>query len=190
MFSILASFLLENYISLFKVQNKPFQYILLDSLSCEIDQSYFIQNVKRTEEYRGSQIINFMFDETPILSYHFLQEDSQELKLYFPSVGLKLSVIDHYYVTEKLLMFEKFKEMDIERNFRYKFEEVFLTVPLKSESFELFVEKITFAIYDYMEDMARDIMNGELLSEEGLLLQLDEWQVDKMFDNNLLLFEP
>lgn len=139
-------------------------------------------------EYRGSHISNVFMDDLPFLSYQFLT-NNKELQLYFPSVSIGLSIIDHYYVTEKVLLFEKSKELDIERTFHYLFEETVITIPLKSETYELFNEKITFAIYDYMEEIARDIMNGEVLSKEGFVLQLSEWQVEYTFDENVLLFE-
>ncbi|PLS18822.1 hypothetical protein CVD28_00005 [Bacillus sp. M6-12] len=174
------------------MQNKPFQYILLHPIPCKIDQSYLTddKNTKRNREYRGSHIRKVELKDTPVLSYEFLQEDNKELQLYFPSISISLSIVDHYFVTEKVLLFEKSKELDIERLFHYTFKEVFFTVPLKSETMELFQEKLTFAIYDYMEELARDIINGEVLSEEGFVLQLPEWQVDHVFDEDVLLFEP
>jgi hypothetical protein len=173
------------------MQEKPFRYILLQSVPCEIDKSYFIDmENKKTQEYRGSHITNLLIKESPILSYEFLQKENMELQLYFPSILISLCVVDHYDVTEKVLMFEKSKEVDVERLFHYEFKDMYFSVPLKSESLELFIEKITFAIYDYMEELARDIMNGEVRSLEGFTLQLEEQQVDTLFDEDYLLFEP
>lgn len=192
MFRILSKEQLLNYIADYKMQNRPFQYILLQMIPCKLDQSYFHEQKmpNKTEEYRGSVIKDLQFHPSPLFSYEFIEEEHEELRLFFPSLTIRLSVVDHYHIKEKVLVFEKEKDVEIERAFKYDFDDVVVTVPLKSETWELFSEKITFAIYDQMEDMARDIVNGEVVSTDGFGFQLSETQVDRLFDENLLVYEP
>lgn len=191
-FRILAKEQLMNYLADYKMQNRPFQYILLQMIPCKIDQSYFHEQKmpNRIEEYRGSIIKDIQIVPSTLLSYQFIEEENEELRLFFPSLTVGLSVVDHYHFKEKVLLFEKEKDIEIERSFNYQFEDVSVTVPLKSETWELFDEKITFAIYDQMEDMARDIVNGEVVATDGFGFQLSEAQVDKLFDENLIVYEP
>lgn len=140
--------------------------------------------------YRGSIIKDIQITPSPLFSYAFIEKEHEELRLHFPTLTIGLSVVDHYHIKEKVLLFEKEKDLEIERTFKYQFDDVEVTVPLKSETWELFDEKITFAIYDQMEDMARDIVNGEAVATDGFGFQLSEEQVDKLFDENLIVYEP
>lgn len=192
MFRILAKEQLLDYLADFKMQNRPFQFILLQTVPCELDQSYFIELKvpNRVEEYRGSIIKDMQVLPSTLLPYRFIEAENGELYVHFPSLTIGLMIIDHYHIKEKVLLFDKEKDLEIERTFTYQFDDVGIRIPLKSESRELFDEKITFAIYDQMEDMARDIVNGEVKTTDGIGFQLSEQQVDKLFDKGLIVFEP
>lgn len=184
--------ILNQYISQFQLREKAFQYILLKSIPCLIHDKFQIKNLdkKQIEEYKGSIIKNISIHKSPILSYDFIREKDKELEIHLPSIIIELCLIDRYIAKDRGLLFDKVSELNIERLIHYEFKEDFWTVPLKSETLDLFVEKITFAIYDYMEDLVRDILNGEVFSIEGFGLQLEESQVEHVFDENLLVLEP
>jgi hypothetical protein len=158
---MLSSSIIESYIAQFKEQDKAFLPDLTASFPFHIDKScYFdFQPNHRLVEYKGSELTGLEFIDSPVLFYDFLYEGTQ-LKLRFPPLHLVLTFVDRYKLMEKGLLFEKPKEDTVQRSYEYKFKEVEVTIPLKSESYLLFAEKVTFAIYDYLEEIIRDILSS------------------------------
>lgn len=174
----------DNYIDRYKQLNKIFKIELKNEIEFDnININNSFNSKISNKKYLKSKITKIYIEEQPYFEFKIINMDNK-VRIYFKDMNVILEIEDMFEVTKNLVIKEKTQIKNNKKSLRYIFPESYIDIPIKNIKFELFEEKVSLSIEEYLEDCIKDILYNNKSPENFYFkFNFSDEEVEQIIEN-------